>query len=61
MKKYSEIAPLVKRNLKEIGKETDRSFEMKNIEDVLKRYSASSISELPLDIKAKIINGETIR
>jgi hypothetical protein len=34
---------------------------MKNIEDVLKRYSASSISELPLDIKAKIINGETIR
>lgn len=61
MKKYSDVAPIVKRNLKEIGKETDRHFEMQSIEDVLKRYSAASISELPLDVKAKIMNGESIR
>jgi hypothetical protein len=58
MKKYSEVAPIVKSNIKKIGIETERSFAMKDIENVLSKHNVSSISELPLSIKAKIMNGQ---
>lgn len=58
MKKYSEVAPLVKNNLKKIHIETERNFSMKDIENVLSKHNVSSISELPLSVKAQLINGK---
>lgn len=57
MKKYSEIAPIVKSNLDKLNKETNRFFSMKNVEEILTKYNVASISDLPLDVKAKIMNG----
>jgi hypothetical protein len=58
MKKYSEIAPLVKANLNKINTDVERSFTVKEIENVMSKHNVSSISDLPLEIKAKILNGE---
>lgn len=60
MKKYSEVAPVVKQNLEKLRNETDRFFSMKNMEDVLAKHNVSSISDLPLDVKAKIMNGTIV-
>jgi len=57
MKKYSEIAPLVKANLNQINQELERSFTMKEIENVMSKHNVSSISDLPFEIKTKILNG----
>lgn len=58
MKKYSEIAPAVKSNLKKLSIETERNFSMKDLENVLSKHNVSSISELPLSVKAQLINGK---
>lgn len=58
MKKYSEIAPLVKSNLDKISKDIDRSFSVKEIENVMTKHNVSNISDLPLEVKAKILNGD---
>lgn len=58
MKKYSEIAPAVRKELKNLHVQTERTFAMKDIENVLHKYNVSSISELPLNVKAQIMNGK---
>ena len=58
MKKYSEVAPIVKSNIRKMGIETERSFSVKDIENVLSKHNVSSISELPLNVKAQLMNGK---
>jgi hypothetical protein len=58
MKKYSEVAPVVKSSIKKINTETERSFAIKDIENVLSKHNASSISDLPLSVKAQLMNGK---
>lgn len=58
MKKYSEIAPVVKDNLKKINIEVERNFAIKDLETTLSKHNVSSISDLPLDVKAQILNGK---
>lgn len=58
MKKYSEVAPIVKSNIKKINAETERGFAMKDIENVLSKHNVASISELPLSVKAQLMNGK---
>jgi hypothetical protein len=58
MKKYSEIAPIVKSSIKKIHTETERSFAMKDIENVLSKHNVSNISDLPLSVKAQLMNGK---
>jgi len=58
MKKYSDIAPIVKSNIKKINTETERTFAMRDIENILSKHNVSSISELPLSVKAEIMNGK---
>lgn len=58
MKKYSEVAPIVKSSLKKLNVETERSFTMKDIENVLSKHNASTIADLPLNVKAQLMNGK---
>jgi hypothetical protein len=58
MKKYSEIAPLVKNSLKNLNVQVERSFNVKDIENVLSKHNVSSISELPLSVKSQLMNGK---
>jgi hypothetical protein len=58
MKKYSEIAPIVKNSIKKLNTETERTFAVKDIENILSKHNVSSISELPLSVKAQIMNGK---
>jgi len=58
MKKYSEVAPIVKSSIKKINADTERSFAIKDIENVLSKHNAASISELPLSVKAQLMNGK---
>lgn len=58
MKKYSEIAPTVKNSLKKLNIQVERSFNMKDIENTLSKHNVSSISELPLNVKAQLMNGK---
>lgn len=58
MKKYSEVAPLVKSSIKNINTELERSFAVKDIEGVLAKHNVSSIADLPLNVKAQIMNGK---
>lgn len=58
MKKYSEVAPVVKSSIKKMGIEIERNFAMKDIENALSKHNVSSISDLPLSVKAKIMNGQ---
>lgn len=58
MKKYSEVAPLVKSSIKKLNVETERNFAMKDIENALSKHNVSSISELPLNVKAQLMNGK---
>lgn len=58
MKKYSEVAPMVKSSLKNMNTEVEREFAMKDIKDVLSKHNVSSISDLPLGVKAKLMNGK---
>jgi hypothetical protein len=58
MKKYSEIAPMVKNSLKKLNVQVERSFNIKDIENVLSKHNVSSISELPLSVKSQLMNGK---
>lgn len=58
MKKYSEVAPIVKNSLKKLNVQVERNFNVKDIENVLTKHNVSSISELPLSVKAQIMNGK---
>lgn len=58
MKKYSEVAPLVKNSLKKLSIETERSFAIKDIENEMSKHNVSSFSDLPLSVKAKMLNGK---
>lgn len=58
MKKYSEVAPIVKSSIKKLNVETERNFAMKDIENALSKHNVSSISELPLSVKAQLMNGK---
>lgn len=58
MKKYSEVAPLVKNSLKKLSIETERSFAIKDIENEMSKHNVSSFSDLPLNVKAKMLNGK---
>jgi len=58
MKKYSEVAPIVKSSIKKLNVETERNFAMKDIENALSKHNVSSISDLPLSVKAQLMNGK---
>lgn len=58
MKKYSEVAPMVKNSLKKLNVQVERSFNIKDIENTLSKHNVSSISELPLSVKAQLMNGK---
>lgn len=58
MKKYSEIAPIVKNGLKKLSIETERTFAMKDLENEMSKHNVSHFSDLPLSVKAKIMNGK---
>ena len=58
MKKYSEVAPLVKSSIKKLNAETERSFAMKDIENILSKHNAATIADLPLNVKAQLMNGK---
>lgn len=58
MKKYSEVAPIVKSNIKKMNTEVERGFAMKDLENVLSKHNAASIADLPLEVKARLINGK---
>lgn len=58
MKKYSEVAPIVKNSLRKLNIETQRSFAIKDIENEMSKHNVSNFSDLPLGIKAKILNGK---
>lgn len=58
MKKYSEIAPVVKNSLKKMNVQVERNFNIKDIENTLSKHNVSSISELPLSVKAQLMNGK---
>ena len=58
MKKYSEVAPMVKNSLKKLNVQVERNFNIKDIENTLSKHNVSSISELPLSVKAQLMNGK---